>query len=240
MHLVYIDDSHDETLGVFSALAVPADAWQCVFQQIRDFRRKLKSSDGIYVYEELHAWKFVSGRGRIADKTVAKGRRCEIFKEALTLLASIDGVRLFNAVFPKSADERGFERLLNRINRTMQAWDSRAILISDEGKETAYTRLARKMQVYNPIPSQFGTWIDTGVACKNIPIERIIEDPFFKDSQKSYLIQLADFCAYSLLRREKPIASKTKYGLDKAFNLLKPILVTEASTKDPEGIIRIT
>jgi hypothetical protein len=32
--------------------------------------------------------------------------------------------------------------------------------------------------------------------------------------------------------------SKTKYGLDRAFQLLTPILVLEASTRDPEGVIR--
>lgn len=238
MHLIYIDDSRDEALCVFSALAIPADEWQNAFRQVRQFRRNLKKSDGIYVYAELHAWKFVSGRGKIADQVVAKGRRCQIFKKALQLVASLPGVRLFNAVFSAKKDEQAFEWLLNRINRTMQAWDSHAILICDEGKELAYTRLARKMHVYNPIPSQFGVWMDTGEVCKSIPIDRIIEDPFFKKSEWSYFIQLADFCAYALLRRERPILSKTKYGVDQAFNALSVILVREASTRDPEGIIR--
>ena len=154
------------------------------------------------------------------------------------MVARLPGVRLFNACFPHKQDERAFERLLNRIERTLQASDSHAILISDKGKEAAYTRLARRMQVYNPIPSAYGTWLDTGQSYKNIPITRIIEDPFFKDSAQSYFIQLVDFCAYALLRRERPVASKTRYGLDKAFDLLKPILATEATRKDPDGIIR--
>lgn len=78
---------------------------------------------------------------------------------------------------------------------------------------------------YNPIPSKYGLWLDTGEAYKNIPIDRILEDPLFKDSEQSYFIQLVDFCAYALLRRERPIHSKTKYGLDKAFDILSPILV---------------
>lgn len=239
MHLIYIDDSRDEQLCVFSALAVPADEWRNAFEQVRQFRRDLKKSDGIYVYTELHAWKFVSGRGQIADRVVTKGRRCQIFKETLEMMTNLPGARLFNAVFlPAKEDERAFEWLLNHINRTMQAWDSRAILICDEGKETAYTRLVRRMGVYNPIPSQFGVWLDTGATTKNIPLDRIIEDPFFKTSSQSYFIQLVDFCAYALLRRERPVPSKTKYGLDQAFNLLSPILVREASTRDPEGIIR--
>jgi len=238
MHLIYTDDSRDEQLCVFSALTVPVDRWQEAFAKVRQFRRGLKKSDGIYVYAELHAWKFVSGRGKISDRIVPKGRRCQIFKEALQMIAGLPETRLFNAVFPAKQDERAFERLLNRIHRTMSTWESYAILICDTGKEAAYTRLTRRMQVYNPIPSKHGTWQDTGTITKNIPIDRIIEDPFFKKSSQSYFIQLVDFCAYALLRRERPLPSKTKYGLDRAFQLLNPILVLEASTRDPEGVIR--
>jgi len=237
MHLTYIDDSRDEHLCVFSALAVPPAEWRNAFTQVRQFRRDLKRTDGIYVYKEFHATDFVAGRGRIADRDVAKGRRARIFLDAMRLVAALPGARLFNAVFPAAEDERAFERLLNRINRTMQAYDSRAILIIDEGKETIYTRLARRMGVYNPIPSRFGVWPE-GTATRNIPIERIIEDPFFKPSQQSYFIQLVDFCAYALLRRERPVPSKTRYGIHQAFDLLRPILVLEASQRDAEGIIR--
>jgi hypothetical protein len=240
MHLIYIDDSRDESVGTFSALAIAADQWRAAFQLVRDFRRRLKGTDGIYVYAEFHAWKFVSGRGRISERVVFKGRRCQIFKDSLQLVASLPGARLFNAVFPAGLDERAFERLLNRINRTMQEWNSHAILVCDEGKETAYTRLTRKMGVYNPIPSRFGVWQDSGEPTRNIPIDRVLEDPFFKKSERSYLIQLVDFCAYALLRRERPLPSKIRYGLDQAFNLLSPILVREASRQDPEGIIRVS
>ncbi len=154
MYLIYIDDSRDEQLCVFSALAIPAEQWQDAFAKVRQFRRDLKKSDDIYVYAELHAWKFVSGRGKIADRVIPKGRRCQIFKDTLQMVASLPGVRLFNAVFPAKQDKRAFERLLNRINRAMITWDSRAILICDTGEETTYTRLARQMHVYNPIPSR--------------------------------------------------------------------------------------
>jgi hypothetical protein len=48
----------------------------------------LNASDGIFVYKELHAWKFVSSRGRIADRVVTKYRRSQIFGETLELAAS--------------------------------------------------------------------------------------------------------------------------------------------------------
>jgi hypothetical protein len=238
VHLIYLDDSRDERLCVFSALAVPSDEWREAFSAVRQFRRALKQTDGILVHAEFHAWKFVSGRGYLGPRVVAKGRRCQIFRDALAMVAGLPGVRLWNAVFPASDEERAFERLLNRINRTMEAWGSRAILICDEGKETVYTRLTRRMGVYNPIPSRYGTRTDTGAVTKNIPIARILEDPFFKRSDQSYFIQFVDFCAYALLRRERPVPSKTKYGIDQAFTALSPILVREATRRDPEGILR--
>ncbi len=238
MHLIYLDNSGDDQLVIFSALAIPIDQWHAAFKQVRDFRRVLKKTYGIYIHKELHAWEFVSGRGNISDHVVTKWQRCAIFRDALTMTGTLPGVRLFNAVFPKAQDERALERLLNRINRTMVTWNSHAILISDKGKELAYTRLVRKMYVFNPIQSRYGTWKDTGATWKNIPLERIVEDPFFKDSSQSYFVQLVDFAAYALLRRERPLASKSKYGLDQDFAYLTPILVREANRRDPEGIIR--
>lgn len=75
MHIVYIDDSGDEVLSAFSALVVPADQWKQCFAKIKQFRTDLRKSDGIYVKKELHAWKFVSGRGRIAPTRIKIERR---------------------------------------------------------------------------------------------------------------------------------------------------------------------
>ena len=238
MHLFYIDDSGDEKLAIFSALAIPVDQWHTSFKIIRDYRRRLKSKYGIYVYKELHAWKFVSGRGRPSPNVITKYQRANIFLNTLDVITELPGVSLFNAVFPSSDQNKAFEWLLNRINRALVSWDSHGLIISDEGKEPIYTRLVRKMYVYNPIPSKYGVWGDTGKKWKNIPLDRLVEDPFFKDSAQSYFVQLVDFCAYALLRRENPIPSKSKYGIDQGFSRLGKILVTEANYKDPEGIIR--
>jgi len=238
MYIIYIDDSRDEELVTFSALMIRADEWLPAFQIVRDFRRELKQNHGIYVYKELHAWKFVSGRGKISDRVVTKFKRSEIFKETLRLTASLPSAEMLNVVFPKGYSMTAFERLLNRLNRSLQSHDSYGFLVSDEGSEAAYTRLVRKMAIYNPIPSRFGVWPGREVY-KNIQLDRFVEDIFFKKSSQSYFLQLVDFAAYALLRRERPIASKTKYGIDQAFLALEPILNKKASYKDPLGIIRL-
>lgn len=237
MYVVYIDDSRDEELVTFCALMISADDWLPAFQMVRDFRRELKQNYGIYVYKELHAWEFVSGRGKISNRVVTKFERSEIFKEALKLTTHLPSAEMLTAVFPKGLPLMALERLLNRLNRSLQSHGSYGFLVSDEGSEGAYTRLFRKMAVYNPMPSRFGVWPGRQ-AVKNIPLDRFVEDIFFKKSSQSYFLQLADFAAYALLRTERPIASKTKYGIDQAFLELEPILNKKANPKDPYGIIR--
>ncbi|MBN1917908.1 MAG: DUF3800 domain-containing protein [Verrucomicrobia bacterium] len=239
MHLFYIDDSRDERSTVFSALSIPSEAWRQAFALVRQFRRDLKTSHGLYVHKELHATDFVAGRGHVSDRVVTKYERSRIFRQVLSLVPSLPGAALFNAVAPKSKETWAFERLVNRIDRTLRTWGSQGILFVDRGKEVVYTRLVRKMGVFNPIPSAYGTWDGAAERFRNIPIERVIEDPVFKDSQQSYFIQLVDFAAFSLLRRENQIASRNRYDIQTAFELLGPILVRQASRRDSEGIIRI-
>ncbi len=237
MYLFYIDDSYERPNYIFSALGMHEENWEAAFKLLKGWRKKLNQTDGIYVRKEFHATDFVSGRGRLtAQGYINKWRRAQIFHSHFELLASADYLSSFNVILNR--EDWAFERLLNRINRTMQAWDDRAILFCDEGKEAKYTKLVRKMSVHNPIPSQYGVWLDTGKEHRNIPLDRIIEDPIFKDSERSYFIQSADFCAYALLRREVHLRAKNKYRIHKAFEKLEPICVKAANPNDSLGIIR--
>lgn len=237
MHLVYMDDSKDQTTGIFTAIILHSTSWHDIFAQLKTFRSALKKTDGIYVNKEFHATEFIGGRGRIAPSIIPKFRRSEIFKDLLSLAATLP-LNIINSIHPNARLDWSYERILTRIHNTMKARDDHAIIISDKGNEGQYTGIRRRLGVINYIPSQYGRW-GNGSAAKNIPLDRIIEDQYFKDSKQSYFIQLADFCAYALLRREKPLVSKTKYGMDKAFETLKPVLFLEANRSDPDGIIRI-
>jgi hypothetical protein len=77
-------------------------------------------------------------------------------------MTTLPGAQMLNACFPKGQMDRAFERLLNRIERSLVAWDSHGILLCDQGKEGDYTRLVRRMNIYNPIASRFGSWGPTG------------------------------------------------------------------------------
>jgi hypothetical protein len=233
MHICYLDDSGDVAHRAFSVLAIPVDEWHKSFKQIKSFRSELKRREGIYTSKEFHATEFVSGRGKIAPIVIPKGARCRVFNETLDEITRLPGVSLFNAFARKGDELNLFERLLNRVNRTMQAWDSKTILISDEGKD--YNGLVRKMGVYNPIPSMF-----MGGATRNILLDKIVDEILYKRSEDSHFIQMADFCAYSLLRSEVPLPSKDRYGLNLSFDRLSAICQSQCFAKDPRklGIIR--
>lgn len=234
MHLIYIDDSFEKPYQIYAAIAVPATRWGAVFDAIKEWRRALKQSDGILVTKEFHATEFCAGRGRLGPKIVGKYRRSEIFNEALALLNNLEGIKIFTVCHNQNP-AWALERLLTRVNKTLGAWDSHATLFFDEGKELEITRMMRRMGVFNPVP----VYVAKGVTeLQNLKLDRILEDPVFKQSEQSYLIQMADFVAYALLRKEVRLASKDKYKYHMSFYNLQNVLAREASTHDALGIIR--
>lgn len=237
MHFVYIDDSGDEQTRAYSALAIADIDWKDALACIKQYRRALKAAFGIFVTKELRATDFVAGRGRISNRVVTKYQRSIIFRDALRMVATLRGVRLFNAIAPKEQESLIFERLMNRININMERTGSNAVIIHDEGKD--YTHLVRRLCVYNPIQSKFGQW-PGGSPYKNIPLDHILEDIIFRKSEDSYFIQLADFCAFALFRNEHPWPAQHKYNLETAFEELHIICVPQCYAADPKklGIIR--
>lgn len=231
MHLVYIDDSKDENSCCFSAIIIPSERWTEALDHLIAFRRQIKQSHGIYTTIELHATDWLGGRGNVAPQTVRRDERARIFQAALRHFTGLPDCSIINAHGLRRNDELLFERLCNRIQENMRRRDSRALIISDEGKN--YDGLVRRMRRHNPITGRFG-----GVLSR--PIDRIIEDLVYRKSERSLFIQAADFCAFSLLRMENPTPSIIQRGLQNAFLILDPVLVKQAYGGDPRrlGIIR--
>ncbi len=276
VRLFYVDESYDSEKFCLSAICIRHQDWKDCLREIRQYRQILKRDYGIYIRKELHAHKFISGRGKISDRTLSKWERSRIFFNVLNMISRLPHIKLINICIDakgrKDPQLDAWDRLLNRIERMMltfeetelpkrknllalitgkerdieeigirlEAFRPRAIIIADEGRELEITKIFRKMNIYNPIPSQRGIWTGTGGSTKNIPIERIIEDPVFKKSQQSFFIQLADCISFSLLKREtEPTKNIKKYGIDKMFErALSGICFRKTHPKDPLGIVR--
>lgn len=231
MHLVYIDDSKDEKTCCFSAIILPAEQWAASLDHLISFRRGLKNLYGVYTTVELHATDWLGGRGNVAPTRLLRSQRAALFRLALKHIAKLPKCSIINAHGRRSQDHTLFERLCNRIQTNMEKKGSRAIIISDEGKN--YDGLVRRMRRHNPIPSRFGGTVRR-------PLDRIVEDIVYRKSERSLFIQAADFCAFSLLRMESPTPAIITRGLQDVFLELLPVLERRAYAKDPRklGIIR--
>jgi hypothetical protein len=110
------------------------------------------------------------------------------------------------------------------------------IVISDDSAENIIRKLLRKMRVQNTLPSKFDVR-----GFYNVPVNTIIEDPFFRKSHHSYFIQIVDMITHSLYRKLYIKGSYRQYNLQSFYDYLQPIIHTAATNKDPLnlGIIRI-
>lgn len=142
--------------------------------------------------------------------------------------------KLLKSIFLNVSNDE-YEKIAERLN----IYRARATIIADEGRENEITKALRRMHVFNYIPSQYGGWAG-GKSAKNITTDRIIEDPIFKLSERSYFIQLADCVAYALLKREVwPTPKVKKYGIDKMFDeTVASVCFVKASPRDSLGIVR--
>jgi hypothetical protein len=129
--------------------------------------------------------------------------------------------------------------LRSSLSVRVNSYKPRALIFADQGQEIEITKALRKMSAFNPIPSRFGEWPGS-LKTKNIPVQRVIEDPVFKPSHQSYFIQLADCVAFALLKREvPPTPLVSKYGIDRMFERsVAAACLRKAARKDPLGIVR--
>ena len=74
---------------------------------------------------------------------------------------------------------------------------------------------------------------------RNLAIQKIIEDPSFRDSGHSYFIQAADLAAYLVYQSLSPSAYMRKKAGHNYYKRLDPIFCTAASLSDPRGFVRL-
>jgi len=254
MYLLYSDESGDPGVKnspvryfILSGIIIHELRWKEVLYSLIEFRRLLRETKGLKLREEIHAESFINKPGKL--KRIKRNDRLDILKKCLDWAASQPDLNVITVCIDKSKRNENvfdlawrtfiqrFENTLSNNNfRGPRNPDDRGIILSDNTDGIKLTKLLRKMRRYNPIPHNK---ILYGIGYRNIPLEKIIGDPVYRDSAHSFFHQIVDVISYSARQIYETNSYMKKKGGRHFYERLKPILVTEASRKHPLGIVEI-
>lgn len=131
VRFIYVDESFDAKRFCLSAFLIRHSEWRECFDLVRQHRILLKRDHGIRIREEIHAAEFLAGRGNVSDQIITKHQRSRIFEGLLRLVAQLPEVMLFNVCLNqadhKDAQLAAWDRLINRLERTLLAMEEREL-----------------------------------------------------------------------------------------------------------------
>ena len=251
MRLYYISGSEGPRCYVRSALGVDAERWNDLFRRIHNWRIELQFRYAVPIDRELHACDLPAGPGNPVracgtGRGLAPKQGAEVLMGGLRVIEraalTIGGVEVINVCLHKP-DYRGYERvsldrLLNRINTSAASDGRHAFLVFNERSEEMVRRLYHRLRIRNHVPSRYDVWAD-GQPTRDIPIERVIGGPAFRDPHSDHLLQMADLIAHALLIQEEESSLRmVRMGVRWPFRILDRALNRKASGQDPQGIVR--
>jgi hypothetical protein len=177
-----------------------------LFEQIIAFRRELRDSFGLYMRTEVKGSELAKGAGPWTALNLSDRQRKYIYARFMRLQADSRALKTFAVVVDKSkcadAEEvraAAWRHALERIRTLAATNQTTAMLFPDSGQYVWLRRLSRKMRRHAPVGSVRGGTLDRPL------LKVLIDDPVERDSQQSYMIQLADLNAYAAYRNRQPI-----------------------------------
>lgn len=255
MYLMYVDGSGDSGLQnapsryyILTGLVVHELRWQQYFDQIVDFRRRMRASFGLRLADEIHASAMMTKPGPLVR--IKRNDRLTILRAFADELASMPDISFIQVVIDKQGKPLGYDvfqmawkALLQRFENTIVYRnfpgpanpDEKGVLYSDNTDNRRVTQVLRQVRRYSPVPNQ----PRFGIGYRNLLVRNLVEDPTFRDSRHSYFIQAADLCAYLLKQYLGHRSYFKKKGARSYFRRLDPVLCKVASSADPLGVVRL-
>ncbi|MYC38698.1 MAG: hypothetical protein F4X66_17565 [Chloroflexi bacterium] len=249
MRIYYAMEAEGLRHHVRSALGVHARAWNRLNRRVREWRQQLESRHGIPADLGIRPGELVSVPQSCACGCLPQPKPDQgvgVIAGVLRLIEDFavesGGVCVTNVCLDKDdipAFRRvSLDRLFNRINATEAQASGRAFVIFGQEPEEMITGLYHRLRSYNPVPTRHGT-CDDGWHTRNLPIDRIIGDPAFRDPDGDCLLQVAGLVTHALLwQEEPPDAGGNSDGLAGAFGALDRTLNRRAARHDPQGVVR--
>lgn len=233
---------------VLSGLVIHELRWNEYLEQIIEFRKRMRDSFGLLLREEIHSARMLNRPGELVR--IKRNDRLSIVKYFINELAQMTDVSIINVVVDKAGKARNYDVLENAWRALVQRFsntisnrnfhgpanpDERGMIVPDMSEVKKIRETIRRMRRYNPIRNQQRH----GAGYRNILVSNMVEDPYFKDSEKSYFIQAADVVAFALYQSIAPSSYVKKKSGQNFFQRLDRILCKVASTTDPDGIVRL-
>jgi hypothetical protein len=252
---MYVDESGDTGLDgsptdhfVLAGFVVHEADWNSYLERLVAYRRRMGAAFGLPLRAELHSSRLLTRPGSLVG--IAKNDRLTIIRAFAKEVATLDRARCICVHVDKRGKgsdydvfEHAWRALIQRFSNTLVCGNfprgpgpaEKGMLFPDDTDQVKLKRLVRRMRRYNPIPNQ----ARFGGGFRDLPIDRVIEYPSFRDSAESYFVQVADLIAFLLYQEIAPSAYMRRTGGKSYFERLAPILLTQASSSDPRGIVRL-
>ena len=249
MRIYYAMEAEGIHHHVRSALGVDDRSWNRLNRRVYEWRQQLESRYGIPADlglrpDELAFAPQSCTCGCHSQPTSRQG--AEAIAGGLRLIEDFaiesGGVGVTNICLDKDdipAYRRvSLDRLFNRINATAAQEGSYAFVIFGQEPEELVASLYHRLRNYNPVPTRHGA-CDDGWHTRNLPIERTIGGPAFRDPNSDCLLQAAGLVAHALLWQEEPTdTDREADSLAGAFGILDRSLNRRAARNDSQGVVR--
>lgn len=206
MIIAYVDESGDTGPGsltyTLGCVFIEAKDWPNVFDELIQFRRRLKEKYGVPSTAEIKADYLIRSSGPLGKLNLIPNDRKMIYRSHLKLLAELEVVKAFAVVVhkkntsnPKQIFDEAWITLLQRLERTSRDRSHEPVMIlHDNGENLAIRRLARWSR------RRLSAGSIDGKQYFSNPFFQLIDDPIPKNSSQSVFIQLADLVGYAAFR----------------------------------------
>ena len=236
MYFMYVDESGDPGRYngsntphfILSGLLAPEQEWAAGLERMLAFRGAVKAATGLAKKVEFHSSELIRPHKLEAYKQVHKSVRVRLLKEFVGQLpAFFPGAHILNVCLDKQQvvaetnyQETAWRRLLRGFDGFLQQQNQSGLVVSDDTNEPALQLLLRSMRKESP------------------PLTAILEDVVCRQSIHSYYVQAVDAIAFCLYQQEYGRGSARKFDLHQLFKTLDAMLLKEAASQDPQGVIR--
>jgi Protein of unknown function (DUF3800) len=252
---MYVDESGDCGLVnsptryfVLTGLVIHETVWRTSLDRLISFRRRIHKGFGLMPRTEIHTYAFLNRPGNLAF--IKRNDRLTIIRLFADELASMSDISLVCVVVDKLGKpeyydvfESAWKILLQRFENTMFHGNfpgaahpnEHGMIFPDYTDEKKLLQLLRKMRRFNLVPGS----TEQGTGSRNLILQRVVEDPNFRNSEDSYFVQSVDLTAYLLQQHLAPSKFMKKKSAQNYFDRLDPILCKVSSRSDPRGIVRL-